>query len=46
MLALPVSDIGNIFRTLPGLTLQPHVKTFPIDPYISFEILKMHFYRS
>ena len=30
MLALPVSEIGNIFGTLLGFTLQPHVKIVPI----------------
>ena len=41
VLALPVSEIGQIFRTLLGFSLQPHVKMLPIDPYFSFDILKI-----
>ena len=40
-LALPVSEIGQIFGTLLGFTLQPHVKILPIDPYFAFDILKI-----
>ena len=41
MLALPVSEIGQIFGTHIGFTLQPHAKNLHIDPYVSFDILKI-----
>ena len=41
MLALPVSEIGQIFGTPLGFTLQPHVKILPTDPYFSFDVLKI-----
>ena len=41
MLALPVSEIGQIFGTPLGFTLQSHAKMLPIDPYFSFDILKI-----
>ena len=41
MLAPPVSEIGKLFGTLLCFTLQPHVKILPIDPYFSFDILKI-----
>ena len=40
MLALPVSEIGQIFGTSLGFTLQPNVKILPIDPYFSFDIFE------
>ena len=33
VLALPISEIGHIFRTPLEFTLQPHIKILPIDPY-------------
>ena len=30
-LALPVSEISQIFGTFPGFILQPHVTILPID---------------
>ena len=40
MMALPVSEIGQMFGTPLGFTLQPHVKILPIDPYFSFDIFE------
>ena len=41
MLALPVSEIGQLFGIRLGFTFQHNVKILPIDPYFSFEILKI-----
>ena len=41
MLALRVSEIGQIFGALLCFTIQPHVKIVLLDPYFSFNILKI-----
>ena len=41
LLALPVSEIGQISGTPLGFTLQLNVKILSIEPYFPFDILNI-----